>query len=174
MNDRNNITIVATGGQQGTFTAEVAMKTARGYHYAAGELEALHQQRIATVPQGIFLDPATIDRLVGRAAGAVVLEALALEIALKARLLRSGISFAGLRDKHDHSALYALVPNIEKQEAEQRYQSTRHPAMRPTLAEALSFSAQVFKQWRYMHEHASVQTSMGEMQRAFVALAHGM
>jgi hypothetical protein len=173
MTDTNKITIVATGGQQGTVTAEAAMKTAWGYHYAAGELEALHQQQIGTVPRGISLDQDILDRLVGRAAGAVVLEALALEIALKARLLRSGISFAALRDKHDHSALYALVPDVEKPEAEQRYQSARHPAMRSTLAEALSFSAQVFKQWRYMHEHSSVQSSMGEMQRAFAALTHG-
>jgi hypothetical protein len=46
--------------------------------------------------------------------------------------------------------------------------------MRATLAEALGFSAEVFKEWRYLHEYSSVQASMGEMQRAFRALAEGV
>jgi hypothetical protein len=99
----------------------------------------------------------------GRTAGAVVLEAVAIEIVLKARLRRAGISFANLRDKHDHSALFALVPDVEKREAEQRYQSA--PAMRATLAEALSFSARVFTQWRYMYEQVSVEASLNKKNR---------
>jgi hypothetical protein len=155
------------------FTVEGAMKAARSFHHAAGKLEA--SWHIGPVPEGVTLDQAFIEKLIGERAGAVVLEALALELVLKAILQRAGISFARLQDKHDHSALFALVPDAEKQEAEQRYQSVRHPAMKAaSLDQALSSSAQVFKQWRYMHEQNSVQASMGEMQRAFTALAHGM
>lgn len=164
---------LAKGRQKRAFTLEEIMKTARGHHFAARELEILHQQKMKPVP-GIPFEASAVDQTVARVAGAVVLQALALELALKARLLRAGISFAELRDKHDHSALYALVPDVERHEAEARYQSTRHSAMRPTLAEALSFSAHVFKEWRYMHEHLSVECSTGEMQRAFKALAEGL
>jgi hypothetical protein len=105
----------------------------------------------------------------GLTAGAVVLEAFALELVLKARLLRAGIT---VRRTHDQSALYALLPDTEKQEAEQRYQSAGWPPLpAATLAEALSASANVFVEWRYMHERVWVQTSTGEMRRAFTALA---
>ena len=108
----------------------------------------------------------------GRVAGAIVLEALALEIVLKARLLRAEIP---VPRTHDHSALYGLLPDAEKQEAEQRYQTAGWPPMRATtLAEALSASANVFVEWRYMHEHVSVQASTGEIRRAYAALADGM
>jgi hypothetical protein len=47
----------------------------------------------------------------------------------------------------------------------------RARAMRATLAEALTASAQVFKQWHYMHEEYSAQAGIGEMRRAYAALA---
>jgi hypothetical protein len=122
--------------------------------------------------------PVNVDQNIGRVAGAVVLEALAIELVLKARLKRSEIDFQGpLKGikRHDHAKLFALLPDIEKQQADQRYRSLRHPAIRATLAEALDFSAKVFTEWRYMHEQPSgVQASMGEMQRAFKALTEGM
>ena len=86
--DRHKITIVATGGRR-DFTVEGAMKAARGFHRAAGDLETLHQQQLRP---GHF-DQAAFDQLVGRGGGAVVLEALAIELVLKARLKRAGISF---------------------------------------------------------------------------------
>jgi hypothetical protein len=184
------------------------MKTARGFHHAAGELEAMQRRTpnrrsarvriaclvilsktsigrrlIGPVGNGLYFahhflfrpKPINHEQLVGRAAGAVVLEALAVELVLKARLHRLGIRWARLVDKHDHSALYALLPDNEQHEADQRYQSIGQPAMHTTLAEALAFSAQAFKQWRYMHEQPSgVQASTGDMRRAFMALAEGM
>jgi hypothetical protein len=210
-NMTNLHTMVATGGGKQTFTVEAAMKSARGFHHAAGELEALQRRMIhkqsmllRRVPLSclVIVNKTSIGRrlfwrvsnglhigrhllfganlpnpheVMGRMAGAVVLEALAFELVLKARLHRAGISLAGLRDKHDHSALYALLPDVERQEAEQRYQSAGWPPLRATtLAEALSYSAQVFKQWRYMHEEQFVQASTGEMRRAYAALAEGM
>jgi hypothetical protein len=195
----------------GNFTAEDAMKTARGYHFAAGELEAMHQQtrigRSYWVRIVLMLSKTSIglrlmrlvinglnfarrflfrpklinvEQLMGRVSGAVVLEALALELVLKARLKQSGIDFdvplKGMA-RHDHAKLYALLPDSEKQAADQRYRSIPFPAMHSTLAEALDFSAQVFTEWRYMHEdqhRSGVQASMGDMQRAFRALAEGM
>src|SRR5262249_15383902 len=130
--------------QQGTFTLEAIMKTARGFHHAAAELEASNRQKIR--PGQVGIDLAYLEQLMGRSAGAVVLEALAVELVLRARLQRAGISFAKLPDKHDHSALYALMPDLERQEADQRYQASRYRAMRATLAEALGFSALVFKE----------------------------
>ena len=100
-----------------------------------------------------------------------MLEALALEIVLKARLLRSGIA---IPRTHDHASLYASLPDVEKQDVGQRYQSARHPAMGPTLADALAFRANVFAKWRYLHERGLVEASMGEMRRAFRALDDGL
>jgi hypothetical protein len=94
--------------------------------------------------------PLTIDMVnesVARVISSTVLEALAMEI---------------------------LLPAAERQQAGQRYQASRHPAMRPTIEEALAYSADVFEVWRYSHEHDRVEASMGEMQRAFHALAHGL
>jgi hypothetical protein len=119
--------MVATGDGGQSFTVEGAMKSARGFHHAAGELEAL-QQRTARkrstlrwaplswlvilnktsigrrvvwlVSNGLYMgrhllfgfNPPDLHQIVGRAAGAVVLEALAVEIVLKAKLLRAGIT----------------------------------------------------------------------------------
>jgi hypothetical protein len=45
--DKNHITIDAgPGGRKETFAPEEAMQTARRYHHAAGELEALHRRMI--------------------------------------------------------------------------------------------------------------------------------
>jgi len=206
-NMTNLHTTVATGGGKQTFTVEGAMKSARGFHHAAGELEALQRRMIRKqsilprrvpicwlvivnktsigrrlfwlVSNGLYIgrhllfgaNPPNPHHVMGKAAGAVVLEALALEILLKARLLRAGIPVPRW---HDHSALYGLLPDTERQEAEQRYQSAGWPPMRATLAEALSASANLFVEWRYMHEEISVEASLGEMQRAYAALADGM
>jgi hypothetical protein len=201
-------TMVATRGGKQPFTVEGAMKSARGFHHAAGELEALQRRMIrkqSVLPRWVplsclvIVNKTSIGRrlfwlvsnglhigrhllfganlqnpheVMGRIAGAIVLEALALEIVLKARLLRAEIQ---VPRTHDHSALYGLLPDTEKQEAEQRYQSAGWPPLRATtLAEALSASANVFMEWRYMHEHVSVQASTGEIQRAYAALAGGM
>src|SRR5262245_5362440 len=99
------------------------MKTARGYHHAAGELEALHHQKTRPGAQA-NIDVAYIEQMVGRFAAAIMLEALAVELVLKARLERSGALSKKLRFEHDHSLLYASVSDLEKQDAEQRYQST--------------------------------------------------
>jgi HEPN domain len=85
------------------------------------------------------IDSADLDEKFGMLAGATVLEALALELALKARLLRAG---AQLPKWHSHSDLFALLPTVEQQDAEQMYQANRLFAMRATLAEVLDLSAE--------------------------------
>jgi hypothetical protein len=94
------------------------------------------------------------------------LEALALELLLKAKLLR-----AGTRPPkwHNHSDLFALLPAAEQQDAEQVYQANRDPTTRATLAEVLDLSAKAFERWRYHHEQPAAP-SLGEMQRAFSSL----
>jgi len=187
------------------------MMLARGFHHAAGELEALQRRMIHKpskrwVPLLLTLNKTSIGRRIywlvsngrhfgrhflcdtppikpdqglGRAAGAVVLEALAIELVLKARLLRVGITHNDIfpfRDRHDHIKLYGhdgLSPAF-RQEAEQRYKSSRRSAMRATLAEVLSCSANALSEWRYLHQKPFVQASLGEMQCAFDALSHGM
>jgi len=94
--------------------------------------------------------------------------ALALEIVLKAKVLL----FTGdINKTHDHAKLFSKFPDREKEAAEARYTRLRHPAMRQTLVEALSYSATVFVKWRYMHEVGSVEASGGEMLAAFSAIA---
>jgi hypothetical protein len=82
-----------------------------------------------------------------RVVSSAVLEALALELILKVRLNKAGIR---IPKTHNHTALFEGLPALERQQAGQRYQTSRHAAMRPTIA------------------------SMGEMQRAFNALLHGL
>jgi hypothetical protein len=112
------------------------------------------------------IDSAYLDESIGMMTGATVLEALALELVLKARLLRAEIRPPKW---HSHSDLFALLPAADKQDAEQIYQTGRQPAMRATLAEALTLKSRAFERWRYHHEHRA-EASMGEMQRAFDAL----
>jgi hypothetical protein len=61
------------------FTAEAAMDTARGFYRTAALVEEIHMQQMA-VGHGA-------EDFIGRAASAIVLEALALELVLKARLV---------------------------------------------------------------------------------------
>lgn len=126
---------------------------------------------MASIKEGV---PFTIDILnetMSRVVSSTVLEALALELILKVKIDRMGIK---IPKTHNHADLFAELPAPERQQAGQRYQSSRHRAMRPTIEEALAFSADAFESWRYLHEHQHVEASMGEMQRAFNALVHGL
>jgi hypothetical protein len=149
------------------FTAEAVIKTARGFHGTATLVEEIHIQQMADARSIEIANQSFI----GRAASAIVLEALALELILKARLIAEGLAVDKI---HDHAELFAKLPASVQQEAGQRYQASRHPTMQATLKEALVYSAPVFEQWRYLHEHEVVRASLGEMQRAFEALAHGL
>jgi len=112
-----------------------------------------------------------LTKLVGASAGAVVLQALALELILKVRLARCGKK---PWSTHDHAALFAEIPEPERTAANGRYRSRRHPSMRETLQDAMAASAPLFEEWRYMHEHSQVTAPNTEMQCAFEALADGL
>ena len=122
-----------------------AAKAARIFHVAATQLEEL---RSDTKPDA-NIDTASLDEMLGMLGGVTVLEALALELVLKARLLRSGIKPPKW---HSHSDLFALLPEAEQQVAGQIYQTNRHSAMRDTLAEVLNFTAKAYERWRYHNE----------------------
>jgi hypothetical protein len=143
-------------------TVDRAAKAARIFHIAATRLEEL---RSDTKPDA-NIDTASLDDMLGMLGGVTVLEALALELVLKARLLQSGI----IPPKwHSHSDLFALLPEAEQQVAGQIYQANRHSAMRETLAEVLDFTTKAYERWRYHHERPA-EASWGEVQRAFDAL----
>ena len=144
------------------YTVDRAAKAARVFHIAASRLEEL---RGDTKPDA-NIDTDYLDEAVGIMAGVTVLEALALELVLKARLLQSGIKPPKW---HSHSDLFALLPEAEQQVAGQIYQADRHSAMRETLAEVLNFSAKAYERWRY-HNEQPAEASLGEMQRAFDVL----
>jgi hypothetical protein len=148
-----------------SFNAEAALKVARGYHSTALVLERIRRK------EGVPLTIDMVNESMARVISSTVLEALAMEILLKVRLDKAGIA---IPRTHNHSKLFAKLPAAERQQAGQRYQASRHPAMHPTIEEALAYSADVFEVWRYSHEHDRVEASMGEMQRAFHALAHGL
>jgi hypothetical protein len=137
-------------------------KAALVFHNAANQLE---DARAETKPDAT-IDSADLDEKLGMLAGATVLEALALELALKARLLRTGVQPPKW---HSHSDLYALLPEVEQQGAEQTYQADRHDSMRATSAELLDFSAKAFERWRH-HNEQPTEASLGEMHCAFGAL----
>jgi hypothetical protein len=144
------------------YTVDRAAKAAGVFHIAANRLEEL---RGHTEPDA-NIDTAYLDETLGIVAGVTVLEALALELVLKARLLQSGINPPKW---HSHSDLFALLPEAEQQVAGQIYQANRNSAMRETLAEVLNFSAKAFERWRYHHEQPA-EASLGEMQQAFDVL----
>jgi hypothetical protein len=54
-NMTNLHTMVATGGGKQTFTVEGAMMSARGFHQAAGELEALQRRKQSILPRRVTL-----------------------------------------------------------------------------------------------------------------------
>lgn len=142
-------------------TVDRAAKAARIFHVAATRLEEL---RSDTKPDANI--DAALDEMLGMLGGVTVLEALALELVLKARLLQSGINPPKW---HSHSDLFALLPEAEQQVAGQIYQANRHSAMRETLAEVLNFTAKAYERWRYHHEQPA-EASLGEVRRAFDAL----
>jgi hypothetical protein len=150
------------------FDAEAGLRAARGFHLAAGLLETAHQQNVRSVRKGVNVGVDHITQLVGVSSGAAVLEALALEIILKVRLSRAGMA---VPRSHDHANLFGKLPAADKKDSEQRYNASRHPAMVATIEDALNYSCDVFEKWRYMHEYSQVDVSMGEMRRAFTALA---
>jgi hypothetical protein len=152
-------------------TSENILRVARGFLDTARELEAIHRREIAPPPKGATIDLAWLDRSQGRIVSATMLEALAVELALKARLVGARGEAPGI---HDHSELFEMLPPEIRDQADREYQSRRHPAMRKTLAEALAFSSKVFVDWRYAYEHPSVQASGGEMFHAFAALTAGL
>jgi hypothetical protein len=153
-----------------SFNADGALQAARGYHDTAALLEAVHRQEMrAPRPGGLTVE--AVQQAQGRIVSSTVLEALAVELVLKAKLARSGVD---VPPSHDHATLFAELPAAEQALAAERYRASLHPAMRPTLQEALAYSASVFEAWRYYHEYQRVEASMGEMQLAFNALAHGL
>jgi hypothetical protein len=109
---------------------------------------------------------ADLNETLGVMAGATILEALALEIVLKARLLRAGVKPPKW---HSHSDLFALLPAVEQQDADQNYQANRPASMRATLTAVLDFSANAFERWRH-HNEPPTGASLDEMQLAFNAL----
>jgi len=167
------------------FNADEALKRARAFHAAAGELKAAQTRLMARIQSGggvrsesrrpgtvgTPLEADMLTRMVGAAAGEVVLETLALELVLKVRLARSGVAVWAT---HNHSKLFDKLPAPEKAAADQRYQSRRHSAMSKTLGEVLEFSADQFVKWRYMHEHPNVTARNSEMETAFIALVDGL
>jgi hypothetical protein len=152
-------------------TSENILRVARGYLDTARELEATHRRETAPPPKGTTLDQACLDRTLGRITSATMLEALAVELALKARLINANMEPPR---EHDHLKLFDRLPSEVREQAEREYQSRRHPAMRKTLAEALTFSANVFVDWRYAYERPSNEASGGEMFHAFAALTAGL
>jgi hypothetical protein len=153
------------------YTAEAAVKSARGFHNSAALLEGIYKEETAALGKtGTGLDHDTVNILLASMGSAIALEALAVELVLKARLVRGGVRPGNI---HDHAKLFAELPTSE-QEAARRYQESRHPAMRATLKEALDYSSSAFQRWRYPHERPSVNASLGEMQHAFGALHNGL
>jgi HEPN domain len=152
-------------------TSEDTLRAARGFLDTARELEATHRRETSPPPKGTTINHAWINRTNGRVMSATILEALAVELALKASLIRAHVKPP---DTHDHLKLLNKLPPDVRDQADKEYQSRRHPAMRKTLTEALAFSAEVFVKWRYAYEHPSVQASGGEMFHAFAALTTGV
>ena len=144
------------------YAVDTAAQAARVFHIAANQLERLR----GDAKPDANIDTACLDETLGITAGVTVLEALALELVLKARLLQSVINPPKW---HSHSDLFALLPEAEQQVAGQIYQANRHSAMRETLAEVLDFTAKAYERWRY-HNEQPAEGSLGEMQRAFDAL----
>ena len=151
------------------FNAEAALRVACGHHRSAMMLEKIHEEEILRKVEILTVD--IVYQRIGTVVSSTVLEALALELVLKVRL---DLAQVGIQRTHNHAELFAKLPASEKQQAELRYQASRYPGMRATLEEALEYSAEIFEQWRYLHERPQVEASMGEMQRAFEALAHGL
>jgi hypothetical protein len=134
-------------------------------------LERVYREEQASLKEGVNFTVDMVHEIISRVVSSTVLEALAVELVLKVRLSQAD---KPIPMNHKHVELFDLLSLSERKESGQRYRASRHPAMRATIEEALAFSSDVFERWRYIHEHQSVEASMGEMQRAFNALAHNL
>ena len=134
-------------------------------------LERIHREEMASIKERKTFTIDILNETMGRVVSSTVLEALALELVLKVKLDQAKIE---IPITHDLATLFAKLPAPEQRQVGRRYQTSRHPAMRPTIEEALAFSSDAFERWRYLHEHQYVEASMGEMQCAFNALVHGL
>ena len=141
--------------------AVAAAKNARSFHAVASEVNESYQRSVARVA-GRGSQPAeVIEQIVGQVAAVALLDALALELTLKVRVHRAGKLVPAT---HDHCELFGELTDREKQDLEQRYAERRHPSMASTLEGALTKSASVFVEWRYMFEHSQPTAYTSEMQ----------
>ena len=185
--------------RQIAFDADSALRVARGYHASAGYLENAASQlqnqaqsagdmvnqtppthvTVATT-QLVIAGKVVIgipthlmwDHL-GYATSAVVLEALALEIALKARLKHAG---QDVPDEHDHSKLFSQLPQNERTDIQSRYQGRRlNGLMADTIEDVFSESGKTLTNWRYVYERSEgVTARVGAMRYAFEALVDSL
>jgi hypothetical protein len=150
-----------------TARATAVAKHARGMHAVARQTDQSYQQSPSRVVGRGTQPDHVMDQIVGQATAVAILDALALELMLKARLY---LADRPVKNTHDHGKLFADLPNNEKADLEKKYASQRHSSMASTLQEALSRSGAVFVEWRYMYEHPQVTAHNTEMEVAFDVL----
>lgn len=112
------------------------------------------------------------DEMVGYMVSAVVLQAFAIELVLKALGGKCGIAAA---KSHDLLKLFQGLPESEQVAANQTYLMlvSENPALSDTkrnLADLLKAHKNDFQEWRYQYEFRPTLISIGELDRAFCAL----
>ncbi|HEY3798367.1 MAG TPA: hypothetical protein VGL58_08435 [Caulobacteraceae bacterium] len=139
------------------------LATADGHFLAADELFGAHRRMVA-LQLNTSGDIAFVTRLNALTASAFVLQAIALELGLKARLLKAGVSPGNV---HHHRKLFDKLPESDRAVLIEAYNErwVANP-VRP-LPDALDMSANIFVQWRYRHEHFALTANGGEMRFAF-------
>lgn len=147
-----------------TFSYEAALQLARGYNMTAKHLELVHQAEVKARKVRPIVET------IGWVASTTVLQALALELLLKALVHRAGV---GVPPTHHLVELFQLLPQGQRDAADARYAARGALTERKTLAEVLAYCDDAFATWRYLHEKPSVECSMGEMMRAFAVLQEG-
>lgn len=154
------------------FNVDEALKSAHGFHSTAVLLNEIYHHELASIGPLVGSHIELQNKAISRAVSATVLQALALELILKVRLAMAQIHVPAT---HKHAELFAILPEQDRERADQLYRNCLRPFTRAvTIEEALAFSSDVLTVWRYSHEYEIVEASLDEMQCAFNALAHGV
>jgi capsular polysaccharide biosynthesis protein len=152
-----------------SFNHDLAASTARGFHVVGNDLVQvlLHPMASHSIPPEVAF---------GRMAASAVLQALAIEIVLKAIAQKVG---KPVIKAHNHVKLFAALPTDIQAACRARYQArteaatvTDKASLLADLDRVLAVSATVFLDWRYLYEaDAGLSYKNHEIWLAFEALA---
>jgi hypothetical protein len=151
-----------TGDRQSNPTTDEVNRTVTAVHMFRGSRDFF----LAYELLGAFLESSEVRQ--GRAPAPIQSQAtcaaLALELALKARIVLGGGSPPSKGpDGHKYVAMFNLLPRAAQEDVASFLHVDAHPATVEGLVRSLKEFEGTFQRWRYMHEHTEIAFHEGNM-----------